>query len=480
MGTIRQQRSGSFFLRSLSTASLVSLAACGAPAPEEVDPGDTPRAAESRLQGAWQLAGTWRGGGSGTASAFMQLAPTGDEDGDGVDDIVLGLPGASVSESAQGKVVLLSGTDLSLLKTLEGRAIESFGYGVAGLGDINGDGLLDYGVGAPVILDEQGRRSYQGRVYVLRSDGAGGYERSVIQDDVEDGYFGRSLVFAGGNKSVLVVSRPLFKGGRALGYATKYDHKDKRLYAGAQDAVDNDAENERRGYQLQLLGDLDGDGTRDFAMNASGQSPTGAATYPYAGRVYLHSGRTGELLKVVEGPTPRTQLGMFTSELDDLNGDGVPELVMGAPYHHEGGIFMAGVAYVVDGARVREPGSKLLSLAEHPEAIVRKHVGTSSVSLTGFSTSNLFDLDGDGVAEYAVGQPGVSFPGRSLAGRVWVFSGRTGAPLHALEGDIAGTWFGEGLQADPKARTLSVAMWHADGYLGRVELYRWTLAAARP
>lgn len=480
MRSVRQQRSRSCLLHSLRTASLLSLAACGAPVPDASTPSDGARTTEARLEGGWQLAGTWRGGGSGTASAFMQLAPTGDENGDGVDDVVLGLPGARVSATAQGKVVILSGVDFSLLKTLEGTTQESFGYGVTGLGDVNDDGLLDYGVGAPVILDETDQLSYRGRVYVLRSNDTGDYERSLIQDDVEGGYFGRSVVFAGGNKSVLVVSRPLFKGGRALGYATKYEHKNKLLYAGARSAVDNDTENERRGYQIQLLGDLDGDGTKDFAMNASGQSPTGASTYPYAGRVYIHSGRTGELLKAVEGPTPRTQLGMFTSELDDLNADGVPELVFGAPYHHEGGIFMAGVAYVVDGALIREPGNALLSLAQRPEAILRKHVGTSSVSLTGFSTSNLFDLDGDGVDEYAVGQPGVSLPGKSLAGRVLVFNGRTGEPLHALVGDVAGTWFGEGLQADPKEGTLSVAMWHADRYFGRVELYRWALVAGQP
>lgn len=476
METVSKKRSWSLMF----PVSLLSLVACGAPATEAPAEESAPRAAEARLEGGWQLAGTWRGGGSGTASAFMQLAPTGDENGDGVDDVVLGLPGARVSDTAQGKVVILSGTDFSLLKTIESQAIESFGYGVTGLGDINDDGQLDYGVGAPVILNSLGQQSYQGRVYVLRSDGSGGYERSLIQDDVEGGYFGRSLVFAGGNKSVLVVSRPLFKGGRALGYATKYEHKNKPLFAGSQDAVDNDVENERRGYQIQLLGDLDGDGTRDFAMNASGQSPVGASTYPYPGRVYVHSGRTGELIKAVQGPEARTQMGMFTSEIDDINGDGVRELLFGAPYHRQGGIFMAGVAYVVDGAAVRAPGNKLLSLAEHPEAILRQHAGTSSVSLTGFSTSNLFDIDGDGVEEYAVGQPGVSLPGKSLAGRVLVFSGRTGEQLHALEGDVAGTWFGEGLQADPKARTLSVAMWHADRYFGRVELYRWTLVAAQP
>jgi len=134
---------------------------------------------------------------------------------------------------------------------------------------------------------------------------------------------------------------------------------------------------------------------------------------------------------------------------------------------------MAGAAYVVDGAAVRSP-EKFLSLAEHPEAILRTHVGTSSVSLLGYATSNLFDLNGDGVDEYVVGAPGVSRPGLPYSGQVHVYDGRTGEALHTFSGTVPYQWWGEGLRADVDSQGLFIASWHAEGYHGRVEVLRFT------
>ncbi|HEX8703029.1 MAG TPA: integrin alpha [Myxococcaceae bacterium] len=481
MDTRNPKSRWSLLLSSLPAASLAWLTACGGP----TDSVDAPSlgssvAALDAAGPAWSLQGAWSGvagsGAGGTASSFMQMTLTGDENGDGVDDFALGLPSASSEQGRQGRVVILSGANLAVLKTINGETVESFGYAVASLGDINQDGSIDYAVGAPVIREEDGTQSYRGRVYVLRSDAAtGSYSRSVIQDEDPSGYFGRSLAFGGGNKDVLIVSRPNFKGGRALGYAVKYDHKEKPLYV-ASDELNNDSISERRGYFIEGVSDLDGDGTGDFVMNASGQDPA-AATFPYPGRLYFHSGRTGELLRIVEGPDPKTQIGSFTSEIGDINADGVSDFLIGAPYTRENGIYMAGSAFVVDGAAVRAFPEKLLSLAAHPEAILRKHVGTSYISLLGHATSRLFDLNGDGVEEYAVGAPGVSLAGKPYAGQVLIYSGSTGEELHRMDGVVPFDWYGEGLRADPKSKSLFVGTWHANGYQGRMDLHRWGATA---
>jgi len=141
------------------------------------------------------------------ASSLYTLMPTGDENGDGVNDVLLGQPIKRLSASVQGQVAILSGVDLSVIKTLDSEEVGAFGWGVTSLGDINADGRIDYAVGVPVTTDK-GVKSYKGRVYVLRSNDEGGYARSVIDDTEADGYFGYSLASLGGNKDVLAISRP--------------------------------------------------------------------------------------------------------------------------------------------------------------------------------------------------------------------------------------------------------------------------------
>ncbi|MEQ1505411.1 MAG: integrin alpha, partial [Myxococcota bacterium] len=89
------------------------------------------------------------------------VAPAGDLDGDGYDDVIVGGPGgglASVflgSANGLGSVARWTGT--------VSQATTSFGASVAGGGDVNGDGSLDLLVGAPWYDHGQ---SNEGRAYV--------------------------------------------------------------------------------------------------------------------------------------------------------------------------------------------------------------------------------------------------------------------------------------------------------------------------
>lgn len=460
-------RHPSTLLRTLLPASLLSLAACGPAVEEAQQPVIT---SKHELTGTWRQDGLLQGGAGGTSSATMTLAATGDENGDGVDDLALGLPLKRLSTTVQGQVMILSGANLATIKTINNNTNEAFGYGVASLGDINGDGRIDYGVGVPVTQDAAGQKTYKGRTHILRSKNSS-YTATIVNDALTDGYFGRSVAYVGGTNGVLVSARPRFMGGRALGIATK--NTTSVVYTASEDALNNDTVNERRGYSIAAISDMNGDGVKDFVMHASGQDPAGAATFAYPGRVYFHSGATGALLRVVEGSTADMQLGGASSEIDDINGDGVNDYLIGASYYDAGGVNMEGAAFVVDGALVRTFPTKLLSLSANPQAVLRTHAGSASIALTGYATSNLFDLNGDGVDEYAIGAPGVTLGTLSNAGQVSIHDGATGAQVSVLNGTASGQWFGEGLLADPKSKALYVATWHADAYNGRVYLYRW-------
>jgi hypothetical protein len=99
--------------------------------------------------GGWQVGGQFRQG----------PAVVGDIDDDGVPDLVVGYP-------ELGRVVIFSGATGRRLLTLPPRPQPEafFGTTLAGLGDVNGDGVPDLAVGAP---GQDVRGLARGQVFVF-------------------------------------------------------------------------------------------------------------------------------------------------------------------------------------------------------------------------------------------------------------------------------------------------------------------------
>ena len=102
----------------------------------------------------WSCDGTTYGAQFGTS-----VAEPGDLDGDGVADCIVGAP-ADIGPSGYktGAVSVISGTTGTVVQKIGGdAATDAFGYDVRGVsGDIDGDGVRDYIVGAPNGLNGQG------------------------------------------------------------------------------------------------------------------------------------------------------------------------------------------------------------------------------------------------------------------------------------------------------------------------------------
>ncbi len=160
------------------------------------------------------------------------------------------------------------------------------------------------------------------------------------------------------------------------------------------------------------IGDVDGDGFTDIVTSA----PTSGATAQAAGggRVYLYSGKSGKPLWTHSGQGS-DQLGTGLEGAGDVNGDGIPDVIAGAPGSEK--------AYVLSGS----DGAELLVLAA-------AQPGESF----GQAVSSAGDQNGDGYADLLVGAPGA----REGAGKVYLFSGRDGAVLQVLDGGRAGDTFG--------------------------------------
>jgi hypothetical protein len=231
-----------------------------------------------------------------------------------------------------------------------------FGTSVAALGDLDGDGISDIAVGAN--RDHTGGMN-RGAAYVLflNSDG-------TVKSNVE--------IASGLN------------GGPIL--------TDGEIFGGAVAAV----------------GDLDGDGITELAVGATG--PTAGSFY--RGAVYLlflnTNGTVKSSVKIANGlnggPTGDSDaFGSGIASIGDLDGDGVPDLAVGAFLSDAAGPTDAGAIYVL---LLNRSGTVKSSVRILPSDFGEPRA--ANLGYFGISITSLGDLDNDGVTDLAVGADGTT------------------------------------------------------------------------
>lgn len=382
----------------------------------------------------------------------------GDVNQDGYDDIIIGAYTHSAHDWYTGRAYVYSGYDGALLYTFTGEHYyDYFGLSVAGGADLNMDGVPDLVVGAERFESEGGLNDDYGRVYAFSgTDGSllwtiDGAEGSHLGFSVSTMNIFRGYLLVGAIHFDDVTHPGLYEGALILysGHGTnptgdfvgEYDAGFGNAMCGTGDIQDDGHEDfiigssryvdpvsgdttgaayvysgidsslqylvvgehngDKFGYSVAGGGDLNGDGYDDFVIAAPYSDGAGSGR----GGVYAYSGLNGlPLYGMISGIYDYETFGWSIDIIGDFNGDTYPDLLIGAPYNDENAN-NAGAMYIrsgIDGTPI--------SYA----------LGWVDDGRFGISACGVGNFDGNSTVDYAVGEDHWS---GSDPGRVFLWDG---------------------------------------------------------
>jgi hypothetical protein len=295
-----------------------------------------------------------------------------------------------------------------------GEAGDHLGRSVAGAGDVDRDGVPDVIIGAP----EADPAGHAGAGSALVFSGRNGALLRRFNGAATYDELGFSVAGAGDvNRDGL---GDVVVGARWADGAARSDAGSVSLFSGADGALPwrfgGAAAGDNLGFSVAGAGDVNGDGTPDPIAGAPFADPGGRSD---AGSVFVFSGANGALLRRFDGIGAGDWLGWSVAGAGDVNRDGRDDLIAGAPWADPGGQTEAGSAFVFSGV----DGTALL-----------RFDGASARDWLGFSVAGVGDVTADGRADLVVGAPMASPGGRAGAGAATVFSGANGAVLFRFVG----------------------------------------------
>ena len=436
----------------------------------------------------------------------FSVAGVGDMNNDGLADLLIGMPQDAASTNpggaflVYGKANSTTGSlaeyqkDISTLATTPDAlsitsTFDTAGFSVSSAGDVNGDGWIDMIISAH-FQTVSGLVGNTGNTYVVYGSSALSALQTISLGNVGGTVPGFVISGwqAGEESGTSVSSAGDFNGdGKADMLVSAYFNDTAGTNAGMTYVVLGktgnvavDLENIKNnvggfaikgenisdfsGVSVSSGGDINGDGLGDIIIGAVIGGSANAT--PYSGKTYVVFGRntanaTIDLAQVAAGVggfaivsnTADEQSGHSVSSAGDINGDGLADIILGAPFKTESGGVNTGHSFVVYGkssttqVNLTDVGNNIGGFAI---------IGQGAQDLSGYSVGAAGDINGDGLADLIVGAHGYDAAHSNvLTGRSYIiFGSKTGAFAAGTAVDNTGTSANDTL-ASTGAQTLA-------------------------
>jgi hypothetical protein len=317
---------------------------------------------------------------------------------------------------------------------------DKFGYSIASIGDINGDNIDDIVIGAP---DAEG---FKGAAYIIFGseskfssvfdvstlNGTNGFKISGLSSGDNLGLSVSNIGDLNGDgfNDVVIGSEPTSIGkayiifGTDQGFANVFDLTNLNGSNGF--SVESGVSGDRLGTNVSSAGDFNNDGFDDVLISAILTSSASGQIYVIFGTNQQFSS-TFDLQSLdgtngfqIRGASTFNLLGSSTSNLGDVNGDFIDDLLVGAENRDSNGNDNAGTCYVLFGSSETLFNNFNLSNIDGNNGIIVN--GIARHDLAGSVVSKAGDINNDGVNDIFIAAPGAD-PNGNGSGESYVIYG---------------------------------------------------------
>ena len=305
--------------------------------------------------------------GSQAGESFGRSVAIVDINHDGVADLAVGAPYATAGSLGQtGAVFLyLSGPDgsggtkpFASVYQLNGtHAGDAFGWSLAAVGDVNGDGAPDLAIGGPLASPKVGANilTDAGNVTILEGGKPFNPEMIVsLNGTAADDEFGYSIAAGGdvngGGISDFLVGAPYRDAGTTLDVGAAFVFYGSATLSSSTAPVftfTGTTAGGHMGWSIAGGVNVDKDASLDMVVGAPDQ---GAAGSVYIIR-NINAVSPGPAINIVGGKASGDKFGTAVTMLPDINGDGFGDIAVGAPFNADGGAGAGEVSVIYGGTK---------------------------------------------------------------------------------------------------------------------------------